>query len=268
MPDDFGELEREVFERIDEERAEHQRRTIRKAFEGIPEPPAPGTAVSLVDVFNDVWTAMPRKRAVVSPPGAGIEISTIELTPAEREALSTGGVRIPASPMPTDAIGLVDPADGTLKFYSRAEIRARVAARALGAPSTSLLRREVQVPAQVGLVGSLGRIYGQPDVINKRVLDFRVHDWTWLVLGAILATAAALGLYAIFSTISTDGRVTACYTWSEGTDGLLIAPRWNLYGRVLWRGDKRLGTFYSFEAAVAAAHTLGCPLDVPAKTPQ
>jgi hypothetical protein len=112
------------------------------------------------------------------------------------------------------------------------------------------------------------RIYGQPDVINKRVLDFRVHDWPGFVVGAILATAAALGIFALISTMRADGHVAACYTWPESTGGLLVAPRWNLYGRVEWRSDKLLGSFYSFEEAVAGARTIGCPLDVPAKTPQ
>jgi len=110
MPDDFGELEQEVMERLEEGRAERTRRAIRKAFEDLPEPPVPGTPMSV-----EVST--------------GIRITALELTPAQREGLSTGGVRIPAS---DDRIGLVDPADGVLKMYSRAEIRARVKACPLG----------------------------------------------------------------------------------------------------------------------------------------
>jgi hypothetical protein len=97
-------------ERLEEGRAERQRQAIRKAFEGIPEPPAPGTPL----------------RVEMS---TGIRITALELTPAEREGLSTGGVRIPAS---DDRIGLVDPADGVLKMYSRTEIRAKVKPRPPG----------------------------------------------------------------------------------------------------------------------------------------
>lgn len=38
-----------------------------------------------------------RPSRVVSEPGAGIKITALELTPAEQDALSTGGARIPAS---------------------------------------------------------------------------------------------------------------------------------------------------------------------------
>lgn len=38
-----------------------------------------------------------RPSRVVSEPGAGIKVTALELTPAEQEALSTGGARIPAS---------------------------------------------------------------------------------------------------------------------------------------------------------------------------
>ena len=132
MPDDFGDLEQEIMARIEEDRQERQRRA---------------------------------QRAL----GALIKITEYELTPAEREGLSTGGVRIPPSPA-DDAIGLVDPRDGTLRMYSRAEIRAKVRARAPGQASfdcangyagtfdRSQLRREVDLPRRLPPVAGLGRV--------------------------------------------------------------------------------------------------------------
>lgn len=173
MPDDFGELEQEVMERIQEENA-RQQRVIREAFVGIPEPPAPGTVVRVHDVFNDAFNAPTRRQTVISPPGGAIRIAQIELTEAEREGLTIrDGVRIP----PDDRIGLVDPADGTLKMYSRAEIRAKVKPRPPGVSYDDAngyagtferpLRQEVVTVARsrkfstwvVGLAASIGFVH-------------------------------------------------------------------------------------------------------------
>lgn len=144
MPDDFGELEQEIMERVSaEERVTRLRR----------------------------WFAA--DMACDQPASSPIQIIALELTPEQRAGLSTDGVRIP----PDDRIGLVDPADGTLKMYSRTEIRAKVKPRPPGVSYDDAngyagtferpLRQEVVTVARsrkfstwvVGLAASIGFVH-------------------------------------------------------------------------------------------------------------
>lgn len=108
----------------------------------------------------------------------------------------------------------------------------------------------------------LKRTYGVPTQVTKRVID----SWPWFAFGVVLAGIAGFLLYAIASTILADARIEGCYTWPASTGGLLTPPQWQLYGRIDWRDDKLLGTFYSFDDAVNAANKLHCPIYV--KAPQ
>lgn len=165
MPDDFGELEQQVMARIEEERAVKPKAFDQQAYDAEAD-----AYFEALDYGHEASTA-------------GIQITPVKLTAEKRKALSVGKARIPASPSPDDRICLVDPVDGALKMYSRAEIRARVRPCALGGFDDANgyagtfeqpLRREVEVKGT--RVRSLTGVVGQALIAGALVIG----GWAWL----------------------------------------------------------------------------------------
>jgi hypothetical protein len=172
MPDDFGCLEQQVMERIEEDRVEQRRRASRKA----------------VALAEDIARAHD-SRAAIQKAFAGIPEPDAPVTPEEKLGLTVSRARIPASPAPDDAIGLVDPSDGALKMFSRTEIFAKVNARPPGMS---------QFDFENGHAGTFDR------PLRREVADL---TWPWWARGGLGRVAGAtgvvvLGWIAVVGTLS------------------------------------------------------------------